>query len=246
MGQHIASNPPPIGATLNSGTLRVASAFPDPPFELIEHGTPAGFDVDWMQAIAADLSLQWQFVPYDGSDFNGIFRGLDEGTCDCVASGATITPGREAIADFCEPYYVSGQSLVVNVERSPQVHSVDDLVGLILGVQHGNTSEPVAERLCAEGRIAEVRKYAYHDIPKMLDDVESGAIAAAMKLGPVMHWLTRSRPALRVVQERITDETLGIAVRKGNDALRQAINDSQRRLRDRGKYTQLAKKWLEP
>ena len=47
-----------------------------------------------------------------------------------------------------------------------------------------------------------------------------------MKLAPVMHWLIRNRPALRVVQEGITDEKLGVAVRLGNDALRRAIDDS--------------------
>ncbi len=57
----------------------------------------------------------------------------------------------------------------------------------------------------------------------MLDDLEAGTIGAVMKLAPVMHWLIRNRPTLRVVQEGITDEKLGIAVALGNDPLRQAI-----------------------
>jgi ABC-type amino acid transport substrate-binding protein len=55
-----------------------------------------------------------------GADFNGIFAGLSDGSYDCVASGATITPGRQAIADFCTPYCVSGQSLVVDAGRHPR------------------------------------------------------------------------------------------------------------------------------
>ncbi len=231
--------------TSASGILCVASAFPDPPFELMDGAAPTGFDVELMQAICADLGLQWRLVHYSGGDFNGIFDGLANGSWDCVASGATITPQREAAATFCAPYLESGQSLVCNNERTPNVHSIDDLRGMIIGVQHGNTSEPVAHRLKSEGRVADVRTYAYHDIGLMLDDLESGTIGAVMKLAPVMRWLIRNRPALRVVQEGITEEKLGVAVRLGNDALRQAVDDAQARLRERGVLAHLTRKWVQ-
>jgi ABC-type amino acid transport substrate-binding protein len=227
------------------GVLCVASAFPDPPFELMDGTTPTGFDVELMQAICTDLGLQWRLVHYTGPDFNGIFDGLANGSWDCVASGATITPQREAAAAFCAPYLESGQSLVCNIERTPDVHSIDDLRGLVLGVQHGNTSEPVAHHLKSEGRVADVRTYAYHDIGLMLDDLEAGKIGGVMKLAPVMRWLIRNRPALRLVQEGITKEKLGAAVRLGNDALRDAITEAQRRLRERGVLGRLTRKWLQ-
>ena len=231
--------------TITSGILCVASAMPDPPFEFMDGETPTGFDVELMQAICADLGLEWRLVHYSGADFNGIFVGLTNGSWDCVASGTTITQERQAVATFCAPYVESGQSLVCNIEKTPNVNSVDDLRGMIIGVQHGNTSEPVAHRLKAEGRVTEVRTYAYHDIGMMLSDLEAGTICAVMKLAPVMRWLVRNRPALRVVQEGITDEKLGVAVRLGNDALRQAIDDSQARLRKSGMLGKLTKKWLQ-
>jgi ABC-type amino acid transport substrate-binding protein len=198
-----------------------------------------------MQAICADLGLQWRLAPYSGGDFNGIFDGLANGSWDCVASGATITPHREAVATFCAPYLESGQSLVCDTGRTPDVRSIDDLRGMVLGVQQGNTSEPVAQRLKSEGRVAEVRIYAYHDIGLMLDDVEAGKISAVMKLAPVMRWLIRNRPALRLVQEGITKEKLGVAVRLGNETLREAINAAQGRLRACGVLGHLTRKWLQ-
>jgi len=231
--------------TSTPGILCVASALPDPPFEFMDGAMPTGFDVELMQAICADLGLEWRLVHYTGRDFNGIFDGLANGSWDCVASGATITPERQAVATFCVPYIESGQSLVCNIKKSPNVHSVDDLSRIIIGVQHGNTSEPVAHHLKAQGRVADVRTYAYHDIGVMLDDLEAGTIGAVMKLAPVMHWLIRNRPALRLVQEGITDEKLGVAVRLGNDALRRAIDDAQARLRQRGDLGKLTRKWLQ-
>ncbi len=231
-------------STVIAGVFSVGSALPDPPFELKQAEEPRGFDIELTQAIAAELGLRWRLSAYTDADFNGIFGGLAKGTYDCVASGATITPAREKLATFCAPYLRSGQSLVCNSEATPQVKSIDDLNGMILGVQHGNTSEPVAHRLKEEGRIAEVRTYAYRDIGVMLDDLDEGKIGAVMKLAPVMRWMIKDRPRLRLVQEGITDETLGIAVRLGDSALLDAINRAQSRLQASGVLQRMAQKWL--
>jgi polar amino acid transport system substrate-binding protein len=226
--------------------LIVASALPDPPFELIENGKPAGFDIELMQLIAARFGRTWRLVRYDGADFKGIFAGLDSSAYDCVASGATITPERRKLADFCDPYVVSGQSLVVDPERLPNVRSTADLGGLTIGVQRGNTSEPVAERLVAEGKAKVVKVYAYDEIEHALDYLASGECDAFMKLAPVMAWFLRSRPKLKIVETGITQEWLAVSVRRGNDALCEAINEAQRALLSDGTLQRLAARWLGP
>jgi len=224
--------------------LRVGSALPDPPFEFVTANGPAGFDIALMQRIAERLGRQWQLVPYEGRDFNGIFAGLGDGTYDCVASGTTITPERERIVDFCSPYVVSGQSLVVDPNRHPNVHGIDDLQGLVIGVQEGNTSQPVADRLVAEHRAARVRVYAYDEIEQALGDLSTGGCDVFMKLAPVTEWYVRDRPMLKVVQTGITREYLGICVRKGNAALKNAIEAAQTALTKDGTIPALIAQWL--
>ena len=225
-------------------TLRVGAALPDPPFELLTKDGPAGFDIALMQRIAERLGRTWQLVRYSGSDFNGIFAGLDDGSYDCVASGTTVTPERQQVADFCTPYVVSGQSLVVDVIRRPDAHGIADLKGLVIGVQQGNTSQPVANKLIAEHRAAQVRVYAYDEIEKALDDLTSGGCDAFMKLAPVTAWFVRDRPRLKVVETGITVERLGICVRKGDTALRDAINAAQAALAADGTLAALVRQWL--
>jgi polar amino acid transport system substrate-binding protein len=65
-----------------------------------------------------------------------------------------------------------------------------------------------------------------------------------MKLAPVTAWLVRDRPRLKVVETGITREFLGICVRRGDDALRGAINESQRALLEDGTPPRLVTKWL--
>ena len=48
--------------TLKTGTLVVASAYPDPPFDLIENGSASGFDIELMRAIGAQLGVTLQPV----------------------------------------------------------------------------------------------------------------------------------------------------------------------------------------
>jgi polar amino acid transport system substrate-binding protein len=232
------------GAAKGVAALKVGAALPDPPFEFIGPDGPAGFDIALMRRIAAKLGRPWQLVRYEGADFNGIFAGLDSGAYDCVASGTTMTPAREKVAGFCAPYAVSGQSLVVDTTRHPRVHGIDDVGGLVIGVQHGNTSEPVAERLVAEHRAARVRVYAYNEIETALDDLSTGGCDAFMKLAPVTAWLVRDRPKLKVMQVGITTERLGICVGKGNTALREAIDKAQAELAADGTLAALVKEWL--
>jgi polar amino acid transport system substrate-binding protein len=231
-------------STEDRKVLKVGAALPDPPFEFLGKDGPMGFDIDWMKRIARKLGRDWQLVPYKGEDFNGIFAGLTDGSYDCVASGTTVTPGRQAIADFCAPYCVSGQSLVVDAGRYPNVQGIDDLKGLVIGVQKGNTSQPVADELVASGRAARVRVYAYNEIETALGDLSSGGCDAFMKLAPVTHWFVQSRPRLEVVQTGITREVLGVCVRKGDIVLRQAIEEAQAALVRDGTLAALIRQWL--
>lgn len=141
--------------TLKTGTLTVASAYPDPPFELAD-GSENGFDIDLMRAICAHLGLQLQRQRYLADDFDGIFDGLAKQNCDAVISGTTITPDRSAIVQFSEPYLEFNQGVAVNRERTPRISSEADLHGLTAGIQSGNTSEFVAQRWLSTGVIADI------------------------------------------------------------------------------------------
>jgi ABC-type amino acid transport substrate-binding protein len=230
--------------TIEPEVLSVASAFPDPPFEVSEGGVDSGFDAELMQAICNRLKLRRKVVKYQGDDFNGIFDGLRTRAYDAVISGTTITPERERVALFSDPYVESGQSLVVSVERTPHITSTDDLAGQTVGIQVGNTSDIVARDLKHRGAIADIKYYPYHGILDALDDLSAGRIGAFMKLLPVTTWLVKDRPDLAVVQEIPTHERLGIAVALDNAPLRAAVNGVLTDLRRDGTLDTLRKRWL--
>lgn len=233
-----------MAPTLQPGTLTVASAYPDPPFDVIENGSPSGFDVELMRAICAQLGATLRPVRYSGDDFNGIFDGLAKRSYDAVISGTTITPERAAVALFSQPYLEFNQGVAVNRELTPDVASAADLRGLTAGIQSGNTSDAVARRLVAEGAIAGIKYYPYHGIATALDDLEAGRIGLVIKLHPVISWLVKDRPKLAIALEVPTRERLGIAFAKGNEALCEAVDGALTALRANGELARLRARWF--
>jgi polar amino acid transport system substrate-binding protein len=230
--------------TLHSGTLVVASAYPDPPFDIMENGSATGFDIELMRAICEQLDLVLRPVVYHGDDFNGIFEGLGKGTWDAVISGTTITPERSAMALFSQPYLEFNQGIAINNRVTPKVASSADLRGLTAGIQSGNTSDAVAKELLAKGEIAGIRYYPYHDIEAALDDLEAGRIGLVIKLFPVISWLVRDRPLLSVAMQVPTREKLGIAFAKDRGDLCAAVEAAMSAIRANGTFRRLQARWM--
>jgi polar amino acid transport system substrate-binding protein len=221
--------------------LRVGAAFPDPPFNGMPDDT--GLDIDLMTEVAGKLGATVEFIPYEGPDFNAIFDGLGS-SYECVTAGTTVTPEREEMALFVPPYLISGQSLAVDTTRLPHVASVDDLDGLTIGVQQGNTSRPIADRLVAEGKAAAVRVYDYGSIRTALTDLTAGGCDAFMKLAPVLTELVKPLPGVEVVQRGISVENIAIAVARNDQALLARLTVAQAELEDDGTLQRIRGKWL--
>jgi ABC-type amino acid transport substrate-binding protein len=233
-----------MALTLQPGTLIVVSAYPDPPFDLMQNGSATGFDIELMRAICAQLGLKLQPKPYTGDDFNRIFESITERTCDAVISGTTITPERSGIVRFSDPYLEFNQGVAVNSQKTPNASSTAELRGLIAGIQSGNTSDLVARRLLREGILSGIKYYPYHGIASALDDLEAGTIGAVIKLFPVISWLVKERAKLRVAMQVPTHERLGIAFAKDNDALCDAVNGALKTLRANGEFARLQARWF--
>jgi polar amino acid transport system substrate-binding protein len=230
--------------TLTPGTLVVASAYPDPPFDIMENGSPTGFDIELMRAVCAQLGLTLQTVPYAGDDFNGIFDGLANGTCDAVISGTTITPERSAVALFSQPYLEFNQGVAVNRERTPHIAAIPDLNGLTAGIQTGNSSDVVARWLKTKGIITDIKYYPYHGIADALDDLEAGRIGLVIKLAPVISWLVKDRPRLSVALQVPTHEKLGIAFARENEDLCDEVDRALTTLLRNGEVARLKARWF--
>jgi polar amino acid transport system substrate-binding protein len=237
----------PTGGTVNlyrglMSALTVGVAYPDPPFNAMPGQT--GLDIEVMTVLAEALKERVEFTAYDGADFDGIFDRLAAGDYDCVIAGVTVTAAREGKAAFLPPYLITGQGLAVDTSRLPHLHSVDDLAGLTLGVQRGDTSEPVAERLVAEGRAARVRVYDYGAVSTAIADLVTGGCDAVLKLAPVLAELVKAVPGVHVVQRNLSVEDIAVAVNPADQSLLARLQVAQAELEQDGTLQRIRRKWL--
>jgi polar amino acid transport system substrate-binding protein len=148
-----------------------------------------------------------------------------------------VTPECETSAAFVAPYLISGQSLAVDTSRLPHVRSIDDLAGLAIGVQQGNTGQPIAgqpiaDRLVAAGKAARVRVYDY------------GACDVFMKPAPVLTELVKLVAGVEVVQQERSVENIAIAVPLTDQGLLADITAVQVALEKVGTLQRIRRKWL--
>jgi polar amino acid transport system substrate-binding protein len=216
--------------TVSSGTLTVCSDVPYPPFEDFDESSESGFkgfDIDVVQAIADGLDLK---LAVKDSSFDALQSGqaLNANQCDMAASAMTITDERKAALDFSDGYYDSEQSLLV--PEGSDIASIDDLDGKKVGVQQGTTGKSYTEDNASGADII-----SFPSDAEMFQAIKAGQVDALLQDLPV-NLDHQKAGGFTVVETYKTDEQYGLAMKKGNTALVDAVDEQLTKMRDDGTY----------
>ena len=220
-------------STVSSGTLTVCSDVPYPPFEDFDESSESGFkgfDIDIVQAIADGLELE---LAVKDSSFDALQSGqaLNAGQCDMAASAMTITEERKAALDFSEGYYDSQQSLLV--PEGSDIASIDDLDGVKVGVQQGTTGKAYAEENATGAELV-----SFPSDAEMFQAIKAGQVDALLQDLPV-NINHQDAGGFSVVETYSTDESYGLAMKKGSTDLVDAVNEQLAEMRDDGTYDEI-------
>ena len=219
--------------TVASGTLTVCSDVPYPPFEDFDDTSESGFkgfDIDIVQAIADGLELE---LAVKDSSFDALQSGqaLNANQCDMAASAMSITEERQAAIDFSDGYYDSEQSLLV--AEGSEIASIDDLDGVKVGVQQGTTGKVYAEENASGAELV-----SFPSDAEMFQAIKAGQVEALLQDLPV-NINHQDQGGFSVVETYSTDEQYGLAMKKGNTALVDAVNEQLSEMRDDGTYDEI-------
>lgn len=223
---------------ISDGKLTVCSDIPYEPFEFEDSKSPSGysgFDMDITSAIAEGLDLE---VSVKDASFDGLQSGLalNSGQCDLVASAMTITDDRKKNLGFSEGYYDSLQSLLV--PEGSDIKAIGDLNGKKVGVQQATSGEKYAQEKAAGARLVALPSNA-----EMTQAIKAGQVDALLQDLPVNVEIAKAG-GFQVVEEYDTGETYGLATKKDNQALLDAVNAELKELRDNGKYKEYYDKYF--
>ena len=225
-------------ADLEGRTLVVGSDTTYPPFEAVDQeGNIVGFDVDVLSAICERINCVAEFRT---TAWDGIFPALAGGEFDMVASGVSITPARDQIVDFTDPYHEVTQAVAVRVEDEALTLKDFTEGDLILGAQTGTTNAATAEKLVGRERVRLYDNFNTAVQALLNGDVDGVDIDDTAADAFVEQYAGEITVNIRNVQ---SGDKLGFVVQEG-DALVDALNAGLAEIRADGTLSTLVKKWL--
>ena len=210
------------GLTLKSGVLSVGMEIGYPPMEYYDADgkTPIGFDVEMGKAIAAKMGLEVKFVD---TAWDGIFAGVDTKKYDCIMSSVTITTVRQTAHNFSKPYIVNTLAMVLLKGSSISARSPEECTGLDVAFQSDTTSDFYMQDLAEEGLKYTPRKY--EKVMYCFDELKLGRVDVVVTdLAVAIDYVNVPDSPFETVWVSPEPEIFGICMKKGNDALTDAIN----------------------
>jgi ABC-type amino acid transport substrate-binding protein len=212
------------------GKLLAGVKLDTPPFGYLDDAnTPAGFDLDLVRAVAARIG-----VPVEFQKVTSVTRIplLLSGNVDLIAASMTHTRERGHTIDFSQTYYTGGQTLLV--AAAGPINGVGDLAGKRVAVQQGTTLEKTITRLAPTARVTAFRDYdsAWLSLAQGRADVLTGSLN-------ILQGFAKNNAGFKIVGGLLSTEPFGMGVRKGDWAMRDAIDDTLEDLWVSGEYAKL-------
>jgi polar amino acid transport system substrate-binding protein len=223
---------------LEGRTLTVGSDTTYPPFEFVDQeGNIVGFDVDVLSAICERINCVPEFRT---TAWDGIFPALVNGEFDMVASGVSITPERDEIVDFTDPYHEVTQAIAVRVEDEALTLADFEEGPYILGAQTGTTNAATAERIAGRERSRLYDTFNTAVQALLTGDVDGVSIDDTAADAFVEQYAGQIAVTIREVQ---SGDELGFVVQEG-DPLVDALNAGLAEIRADGTLDELVERWL--
>lgn len=208
---------PPMGFTDGSGKL-------------------VGFDIDMAQAVCDRLgiTLVTKAIEWERKD-----EYLNSGEIDCIWSGMSVTPARAEAMCLSDPYMQN--ELIFLVPRSSDVRLPLDLKGKTVGVQFGSTAQ---EALEASELYADISVVYDADIA-LIQKLSDGKLDAVL-IDSIFayYFLNTDNAPFYVLSDSLGEEGYAIGFRKGDQALRDKVQEIINELATDGTLGEISKKWF--
>ncbi len=225
--------------------LRIGVEGAYPPFSWKEaDGTLKGFDIDIAMALCEKMGRECELVE---QDWDGIIPALMAKKYDAIVASMSITEERKKRVDFTNKYYHEPAKFVAakgsGLEASPE-----SLAGKAIGVQRGTIHQCYMEKMFPD---TELRLYGTQE--EVFLDLSAGRIDAQISSSIQSEEGFLETDAGKDFEFVGGDQFLlechgegaGIAVRKGEDELRESFNTAIKAIRDDGTYKAINEKYFK-
>ena len=230
-----------IGTSAFADNLNICVEGAYPPFSYTtDSGAVEGFDIDIANALCTEMGHECTMVK---TDWDGIIPALLERKCDAIIASMSITDERKQVVDFSNKYYNTPGRFA-----GKEGMSVDDLDGKVVGVQRGTIHQAFME---GEFPGLELKLYGTQDEAYL--DLTAGRVDAIMadSVAILDGFLSTDAgagygffgPGYSI--PKYHGQGPGVAVRKGEEDLRNAFSHAIGEIRGSGKYQEINAKYFD-
>lgn len=212
-----------------------------PPFGYVgDDGEFTGFDIEMATECAKRMGKEvvLQPIDWDAKDME-----LESGTIDCIWNGFTMN-GREDQYTWSDSYMDNTQ--VVITKKDSGITTLADLAGKIVEVQKESSAQSAlededhTELLASFGDFLQVAEYN-----TAFMDLESGAVdAIAIDIGVANFQLEGKEDDYLILEETISSEQYAIGFLKGNEALRDEVQNTLMEMVEDGTFAEISDKYF--
>ncbi len=229
-------------------TIAIAHRTDAMPFSFTENGQVTGFTVDLCKRVVTSIErqinvpgLQIKWVPVTSQNR---FDVVASGQADLECGASTVTLSRLRQVDFSSFIFIETTSLLV--KSASGLQSFADVAGKKIAVVAGTTNERAVQAQLKRRQInatvlpMKTREQAF-------DALESGAADAfandrLLLLGSFVK--AKDPKAMAILGDELSMEPYGIALPRGDAALRLAVNTGLSQVFGSGEIGELFKTWF--
>lgn len=217
-----------------SGVLRVATPADVPPFSLVSAGNHFGFEVELLEALAADLGVK---ISFELARIDQLTSLLQEDRVDVAFSALGITSTRENKIDFTVPTACVGVSVV---SLDPKLNLHTDLKGKTIGVIAGSIMTSYVQKLPFDKKVN-----VYPSNNDVVLAVFSKAVDATVAYSVAEGMVKKLYPKANVhFGPELWSVPIGMMLREDNDSTRLALNASLVKFQQGAGYAALSNKYF--
>ena len=224
-------------AEVRAADLVVGANIGNVPWEFSDaRGEFVGFEIDLIREVGKRMDRDVEIV---NIPFNGLFSAVQSGRIDVAMSSMTITEKRLASVAFAQPYYDSAQSLTVL--SGSEATGLQDMRGLVIGVDTGSTGDMWTTENQAKYGFAEIRRFEGL-APAMLD-LQSRRIDGYISDIPSLQYFVKDKPYFKVIERIETGESYSMMFAR-NSAVVAEVHEIISTLKKEGFVADLHHKWF--
>lgn len=213
-----------------------------PPFNYAgPDGNPAGFNVDLARLICEELRVT---CTIQMRRFDTLIPALNENRGEAVIASIAVTEASRKVLEFSDPYYRVPARFVAQRDVAQEDLRPELVEGKKVAVVAGSAHEAYLKTLFTEAQSvpypsAEAAREALRR--NQVDYVFGDGVSLSFWLNGTDSGGCCAFAGGAFFESRYFGEGVGIAVKRGNDTLRQAFNWALFRLWEKGRFTDL---WL--